>query len=47
MRDLIQHFLDLSEPPMWRDLCQALMGAAALFIAPVLFVLWAVALGAK
>jgi hypothetical protein len=46
MCKLIQQFLDLSEPPAWRDLAQALIGTVALFAVPTLVILYAVALGA-
>ena len=46
MCKLIQHFLDLSEPPTWIDLAQAFVGALLALVGPAIFIFWAVALGA-
>ena len=45
MRNYIQQFLDLSEPPAWSLLAQAFIGTIALFAIPALIALYAVAFG--
>lgn len=45
MLDLVQHFLDLSERPKWRDLADGLACVLALIILAAAVALWGVAMG--
>jgi hypothetical protein len=45
MRNAIRELLDLSYTPTWGEILTDLVGTAAVFTIPALFVLWAVAFG--